>query len=96
MSRRSSSRDRREGAQVIASCDGVKVEYQLPAAAHVRATLHDAVGRQLGVLDVGSQQPGTHRLNWSRDGEGSRLSAGAYFVLLDMGMEKARLKAVIR
>jgi len=74
----------------------VKVEYQLPAAAHVRATLHDAVGRQVGVLDAGSQEPGTHRLSWSRNGEGDRLSSGAYFVLLDMGKEQARLKAVVR
>jgi len=96
MSRRSWSRDRREGAQVIASCDGVKVEYQLPAAARVRATLHDAVGRQVGVLDIGVQEPGTHRLNWSRNGEGSRLSAGAYFVLLDMGSGQVRLKSIVR
>ncbi|HUW10562.1 MAG TPA: hypothetical protein VM537_12595, partial [Anaerolineae bacterium] len=40
-------------AQVIASHDGIEVEYQLPAAACVRATVHDAVGRQLGVLDAG-------------------------------------------
>lgn len=61
-----------------------------------RAVLHDAVGRRLGVLDVGSQQPGTHRLSWDRDKEGRRLSAGAYFVLLDMGTEQSRLKAVVR
>jgi len=41
------------------------------------------------------QEPGTHRLNWSRNGEGSRLSAGAYFVLLDMGSGQVRLKSVI-
>ena len=83
-------------AQVIASRDGIEVEYQLPAAARVRATLHDAVGRQLGVLDVGSQQPGTHRLSWNQGRGGRSLASGAYFVLLDMGMEKATLKAVVR
>jgi len=83
-------------AQVLASANGIEVEYQLPATARVRATLHDAVGRQLGVLEAGSQQPGTHRLNWSGDSQGRKMSAGAYFVLLDMGTEKARLKAVIR
>jgi len=82
--------------QVIASNHGIEVEYRLPAAARVRATLHDAVGRQVGVLDAGSQEPGTHRLSWSRNGEGDRLSSGAYFVLLDMGKEQARLKAVVR
>ena len=82
--------------QVIARFDGVEVEYQLPTSAYVRATLHDAVGRQVGVLDAGEQRPGIHRLSWDRDNEGRKLSAGAYFVLLDMGTEQARLKAVVR
>ncbi len=83
-------------AQVLASRDGIDVEYQLPVAAHVRAILHDAVGRQVGVLDAGEQTPGTHRLRWDHDAEGRRLSVGAYFMLLDMGKEQARLKAVVR
>jgi hypothetical protein len=62
----------------------------------LRATLHDVVGRQVGVLDAGDQQPGIHRLNWDRNSEGRKLSAGAYFVLLDIGTEQARLKAVVR
>jgi len=62
----------------------------------VRATLHDAVGRQVGSLDAGEQQRGTHRLRWDRDVDGRRLSAGAYFVLLDMSAEQARLKVVVR
>jgi hypothetical protein len=95
----SQSGDARAGsiqARVITSHDGMEVEYQLPAAAHVRATLHDAVGRQVCVLDAGSQQPGLHTLSWNRNGEGARLTCGAYFVLLDMGQEQVRLKAVIR
>ena len=95
----SQSGDARVGnmqARVIASFDGVEVEYQLPAAAHVRATLHDATGRQVGALDAGEQQRGVHRLSWNRKSEGTRLSSGAYFVLVDVGEEQARLKAVIR
>jgi hypothetical protein len=83
-------------AQVIASNNGVTVEYQLPAATRVRATLHDAIGRQVGVLDIGAQESGTHRLSWSQVRGGRGLASGAYFVLLDMGAEKATLKAVIR
>ncbi len=83
-------------AQVITVRNGMEVEYQLSAAARVRATLHDAVGRQVGMLDAGEQKPGLHRLSWSRDQEGRKLSAGAYFVLLDMGKEQARLKVVVR
>jgi len=83
-------------AQVIPHFDRIEVEYQLPAAARVRAILHDAVGRQVGALDAGDQQPGTHRLSWNRNGEGDKLSSGAYFLLLDMGKEQVRLKAVVR
>ena len=81
---------------VVTSRDGIEIEYQLPAAGCVRASLHDVAGRQVGYLDAGDQQRGTHRLNWSRDSEGRRLSAGAYFVLLDMGAEQSRLKAVVK
>ena len=83
-------------AHVVIGYNGIEVEYQLPAAARVRATLHDAVGRQASVLDIGVQEPGTHRLSWNQDGEGRRLASGAYFVLLDMGQEQARLKVVVR
>jgi hypothetical protein len=83
-------------AHIVGRYDEVLVEYQLPVSAHVRATLHDAIGRQVGVLSAGDQTPGTHRLGWTRDNEGRRLSAGTYFVLLDLGDEQARLKAVVR
>lgn len=90
------TRNGKANAHVIANCNGIEVAYQLPASAHVRAMLHDAVGRRVGMLDVGGQKAGTHRLCWNRDHEGRKLSAGAYFVLLDMGKEQARLKAVVR
>lgn len=74
----------------------VEVEYQLPVSGKVRATLHDAVGRQVAEFDAGEQTPGVHRLTWNQDCEGRRLAAGAYFVLIDIGSEQAKLKAVIR
>jgi hypothetical protein len=83
-------------ARVITSYDRVEVEYQLPAAAHVRASLHDAVGRQVGVADAGIQQSGTHRLSWIHTQEGRRLGAGAYFVLLDMGSGQVCLKSIVK
>jgi len=86
----------RAKAQAVTVRNGVEVEYQLPAAAHVRATLHDALGRRVGMLDAGRQNAGVHRLGWNSSPEGRKLSAGAYFVLLDMGTEQARLKAVVK
>ena len=83
-------------AFAITGSGTVEVQYQLPATAHVHAALHDAVGRQVGMLDAGEQKPGAHMLSWEQDGQGRRLSAGVYFVLLDMGAEQATLKAVVR
>jgi hypothetical protein len=83
-------------AHVLSRYDDVQVEYQLPVSARVRATLHDAVGRLVGSLDAGQQNAGLHQLGWNRDQEGRKLSAGAYFVHLNMGKEQARLKAVLR
>jgi hypothetical protein len=83
-------------ARFCPSSSGVLVQYQLPVAAHVRASLHDAVGRRIGMLDVGEQKAGLHQLSWDRDQEGRKLSAGAYFVHLDIGAEQVRLKAVVR
>ena len=83
-------------AHAITSPDRIEIEYQLPISGRVRASLLDVLGRQVNRLDAGEQRAGTHRLSWCRDFEGRKLSAGAYFVLLDMGAEKARLKAVVR
>jgi hypothetical protein len=83
-------------ARAITGHDGIEVEYQLPAATRVRATVHDAVGRQVCSLDAGKQSAGTHRLRWDHGYEGRRLSSGAYFVLLDLGTGQARLKAVVQ
>jgi hypothetical protein len=83
-------------ARVIAGHYSILVEYQLPASAHVRATLEDAIGRLVSTLDAGEQDAGLHRLSWTRDTEGRRLSSGSYFVLLDIGTEQVRLMAVLR
>jgi flagellar hook assembly protein FlgD len=90
------SRPANTQAHVVTRYDAVAVEYQLPVSGRVRASLLDVLGRQVSKLDAGEQNAGTHRLIWDRDQEGRNLSAGAYFVLLDTGAEKARLKAVIR
>jgi hypothetical protein len=88
--------DGKSPARVISSFDGISVVYQLRAPSRVRATLHDVTGRLVGKLDAGEQMTGSHRLDLTRDADGQRLASGAYFVLLDMGTEQARLKAVIQ
>jgi hypothetical protein len=85
----------RAEAQAVTVRGGVEVEYQLPAAARVRATLRDVLGRLVSAVDAGNQGAGMHRLGWNSGPDGRKLCAGAYFVLLDMGREQARLKAVV-
>jgi hypothetical protein len=89
-------RNARVKAFVVSGLDRIEVEYDLPVAAHVRAVLRDAVGRRVGAADAGGQKAGVHRLSVSRDQAGRKLAAGAYFVLLDTGMEQATLKTVVR
>ena len=72
-------------AHAVARYDAVEVEYQLPVSGRVRATLHDAVGRQVGMLDAGQQKPGIHRLSWNQDRGGRKLASGAYFPSPDIG-----------
>ena len=83
-------------ARIVSGHYCILVEYQLPAPAHVRATLLDAIGRRVSTLDAGKQEPGIQRLSWTRDIEGRRLSAGTYVVLLDTGEEQLKLTAVVR
>ncbi|MBM3332963.1 hypothetical protein FJY68_14145 [candidate division WOR-3 bacterium] len=83
-------------ARVINGRDGIEVEYQLSTSARVKASVFDATGRQFGKLDAGAQKPGLHRLSWGQDAAGRKLSAGAYFVRIDIGSEHATLKAVVR
>ena len=83
-------------ARPLSGSEGITVEYQLGASTRVKASVFDAVGRQVGVLNAGVQQSGVHRLSWSKDDEGRKLSAGAFFVLLEAGTEQVRLKAVAK
>jgi DNA-binding beta-propeller fold protein YncE len=76
--------------------DAVVVEYELNAPARVKATVFDAAGRLARVLYSGQQSAGAHRLNWNLDASGGRASPGAYFIVLDTGRERFRLKAVVR
>jgi len=83
-------------ARLISDPGKVTVEYQLGAPAQVKATVFDAVGRQIKVLHSGPQPAGIHQLCWDTKASDHRTNSGAYFVLLDMGTEQARLKVVVR
>jgi hypothetical protein len=83
-------------ARLINGYGKVTVAYQLSAPARVNATVFDAAGRQARVLCSSQQSAGAHRLDWNLDASGGRASPGAYFILLDTGRERSKLKAVVR
>ncbi len=67
---------------------GTTVEATVPAGAPVRATLHDALGREVAVLFDGTAPPSSLRLAV----DGSRLAAGVYLVRVATGAEAAVLR----
>jgi hypothetical protein len=83
-------------ARLINGYGKVTVEYQLSAPARVNAAVFDAAGRLTRVLCSGQQSAGAYRLDWNLDASGGRASPGAYFILLDTGRERFKLKAVVR
>ena len=91
-----STRPASASARLISRAGKVTVEYQLSVPAQVRATVFDALGRQVELLDAGAQAVGVHQLSWDTGTHGRRPSAGACFVVLDIGDQRASLKAVVK
>lgn len=61
-----------------------RLSYSLPFASLVRLDVLDVAGRQVVVLARKVEGPGAHSAAWDgRDGSGSRVSAGLYFVRLE-------------
>ena len=72
------------------------IEYQLDAPVRVAADVYDMTGRFVSNLFTGLQQSGKHQLTWNHTaGNGSRVSPGVYFVVLERGTERTGLKAVV-
>ncbi|MGD8394771.1 MAG: YCF48-related protein [Candidatus Eiseniibacteriota bacterium] len=59
------------------------IEYELPRAARVEASIVDVTGRCRRSVDLGTQMAGAHRLRWDgRGADGTGLPAGVYLVRL--------------
>lgn len=63
---------------------GTQVAFELPAAAAVRASIHDPSGRLVrGLSDGAIYGPGQNVLHWDgRDGAGREVAAGVYYLRL--------------
>ncbi len=78
--------------------EGTALTLSLTRGAHVNAAVFDATGRVVRVLADGPMGAGATRLTWDgRDGAGSRVAAGAYFVRARAeGEEKAAKITLLR
>lgn len=74
-----------------------EIEFWLRSEADVDLAIYDASGRRLAELGSGLRSPGTHQVVWDgRDGAGTRLDAGVYFVSMQADGERATRKLVLR
>ncbi|GJM43960.1 MAG: hypothetical protein DHS20C21_08020 [Gemmatimonadota bacterium] len=92
------------GARSIVSLDSPRpnpfaktttARFQLPRAAAVAITVHDASGRLIRKLAGDSYAPGSHMVEWDgRDESGVFVSSGVYFFRLSTGPDVRTVKAV--
>jgi len=77
--------------------DAVELEYHLESPGWVEVAVFDPCGRRIKTLASERQMPGRHALKWDRtDKHGKKAARGAYFILLNIGNEQVRLKAIVR
>jgi len=68
----------------------------VPVAGTVELVLYNICGQKVRTLYRGIQQAGIHRVAWDgRDGSGSAVGSGVYFVALSAGGTARRLRLVV-
>ena len=84
-------------ARILNASGGVRVSYGLAVPTRVQVSIYDMAGRVVKSLFEGHQQAGDHSLTWDYvDNDGRRVSYGVYFIVVDRGGERDRLKAIAR
>ena len=58
-----------------------EIEFQIPAAGHVRLVVYDSLGKLLAVLVDGQREAGRHRVRW----DGGAAASGVYLYRLEAG-----------
>ena len=58
-----------------------EIEFQIPAAGHVRLVVYDSLGKLLAVLVDGQRETGRHRVRW----DGGTAASGVYLYRLEAG-----------
>lgn len=71
------------------------VPFSLSAGAHVRATVHNALGQQVRVLADQHYSSGSHHLRWHGvDGQGAAVASGVYYVRVQVLGER-RVRSLV-
>lgn len=69
------------------------IAFSLERATPVEVSIHDARGRRIDRIELGTVEPGMHRFQWDgRDHGGRRVTSGIYFVLVTAGPQSVRTK----
>ncbi|MBN1781765.1 DNRLRE domain-containing protein [bacterium] len=72
------------------------IGYTLPEAVHVEVAVYDMLGRQIAVLANGHKEAGAYQVLWdARNGAGSRVSSGIYFIKMTAGNQRFTRKMVL-
>jgi hypothetical protein len=76
--------------------DGTLIRFDMPQGAHVKVTVFDVQGRLVRELIDEARPAGSHVVAWDgKDGLGSKVSGGIYFVRLDAGPYGAGSKVIL-
>ena len=70
-------------ARPLPAARRVTWDYSLPAATHVKAEIHDVLGRRIVTLLDGSDVAGTHTLRWDGVGSHGKAANGIYVLTID-------------
>jgi len=82
-------------ARPLPATGAMSWDYSLPAAAHVKAEVHDILGRRIVTLLDGTDAAGTHTLSWDGIGSHGRAASGIYVLTLDTSMGRVNSLIVL-
>ncbi len=70
--------------------------YEVPFQAQIKVTIYDILGKKIKTLIDKTHAQGSYRITWNGDNEnGTTVSGGIYFVILESGMKMLKQKIVL-
>jgi hypothetical protein len=73
-----------------------RIVYELPQTGDVSLKVYDVLGRHVRTLVSGQVPSGRHQVDWNAsDDRGRRLGSGVYFIVLEMGDQRAKQRVLL-